>query len=269
MQSQGVVIDGVANLYSAPRTDVDLVTQALVGMTVSIERSGAGWYKVGTPDGYAGWIESRHVREYTEGEAPYASAGRLAEITSLLAFLYYEQRVSARAPAMQVTLSTRLEVTAEGEDWVEVALPDGSERWVQRGDVAFMEAGASRSRGSVEEVLGTAKRLLGLPYLWGGSTPLGIDCSGFVQLAYGLNGVHLLRDSRLQYTQRDLLPVERDRLEAGDLVFFGRERITHVGLYLGEGKFIHATTHLRPVVQISRLEEAHWVELYQGARRVR
>ena len=205
MQSQGVVIDGVANLYSTPRTDVDLVTQALVGMTVSIERSEAGWYKVGTPDGYGGWIESRHVREYTEGEASYVSAGRVAEITSLLAFLYHGQRVSARAPAMQVTLGALLEVAAEGEDWVKVALPDASERWVQWGDVAVMEGGAIRPRGSVEQVIGTAKRLLGLPYLWGGSTPLGIDCSGFVQLAYGLHGVRLLRDSRLQYTQPDLL----------------------------------------------------------------
>jgi cell wall-associated NlpC family hydrolase len=132
-----------------------------------------------------------------------------------------------------------------------------------------VEAGVTRPRGGVEEVIGTAKRLLGLPYLWGGSTPLGIDCSGFVQLAYGLHGVRLLRDSRLQYTQPDLAPVGRDKLEAGDLVFFGREQITHVGLCLGEGKFIHATTHVRPVVQISRLEEAHWVELYRGARRPR
>jgi cell wall-associated NlpC family hydrolase len=267
MQSQGVVIDGVANLYSKPRTDVDLVTQAIVGTTVCFEKSEEGWYEVGTPDGYGGWIESRHVRAYAEGVAPYASTRRVAEVTSLLAFLFHGQSVSARAPAMQVTLSARLEVAGEGEDWVQVALPDGSERWVKRGDVAVLEAGIARPRGSIEEVVQTAKRFLGLPYLWGGSTPLGIDCSGIVQLAYGLHGVRLLRDSRLQYTQPDLAPVDRDKLQDGDLVFFGAERITHVGLYLGQGEFIHATPRVRPVVQISRLEEAHWMELYQGARR--
>ena len=97
---------------------------------------------------------------------------------------------------------------------------------------------------------------------------MGIDCSGLVQLAYRLHGVQLLRDSRIQYTDPRLAPVEREDLQAGDLVFFGRERITHVGLCLGAPHFIHATSWRVPVVQISSLEEPHWTELYQGARRV-
>jgi len=116
-------------------------------------------------------------------------------------------------------------------------------------------------------VIATAKRFLELPYMWGGTTPLGIDCSGFVQLCYHLHGVFLLRDASIQYTQTGLLPIEQDDLEPGDLIFFGRTSITHVGLYMGDGEFIHATSHLRPVVQIARLEEAHWTELYWGARR--
>jgi cell wall-associated NlpC family hydrolase len=138
---------------------------------------------------------------------------------------------------------------------------------MRRNDVEIKEANSPRPRGTVRQVLETAKRFLGLPYLWGGTTPLGIDCSGFCQLAYHLHGVSLLRDSSIQYTQPGLLPVEKEGLEPGDLVFFGRKAITHVGMVLGSGEFIHATTHLRPVVQISRLDEAHWLELYWGARR--
>jgi cell wall-associated NlpC family hydrolase len=184
-----------------------------------------------------------------------------------MAFLYHDPDGTAHAPALQVTISARLEVAEVREDWVQATLPDGALRWMRRGDLAMVKPGCPRPRQSVDQVIRTAKRFLGLPYLFAGITPLGIDCSGFVQLVYGLNGVQLLRDSRIQYTQADLAPVEREDLQAGDLLFFGRERISHVGMYIGAGEFIHATSHLIPVVQISRLAEPHWTELFWGARR--
>ena len=267
MEPQGVVLNNVVNLFSQPDTGVDVVTQAIVGTSLAIEKSTDGWHYVRLPDTYHGWIEARHVRQYTPDEPPYASAGQVAEIQELLAFLHHRPDSTALAPALQVTIGARLEVAEEHEERVRVVLPDGSALWMRWNDVVISEADSPRPRGTVQQVLETAKRFLGLPYMWGGTTPLGIDCSGFVQLAYYLHGVSLLRDSSIQYTQPGLLPVERDELEAGDLVFFGRQAITHVGLVLGDGKFIHATTHLRPVVQISRLDEAHWTELYWGTRR--
>jgi cell wall-associated NlpC family hydrolase len=267
MQSQGVVIDSIANLYSKPNKAADLVTQAILGTDLSIEQSKDGWHYVRMPDEYQGWIEPSHVRLYVKGEAPYASAGLVTEIQNLFAFLYHEPSVSTRAPVLQVTLGARLEVARQHESWVEVALPDGPVRWVQKGDVTLSAADARRPRGSTQQVIHTAKRFLGLPYLWGGTTPLGIDCSAFVQLVYRLNGVHLLRDADIQYTQPGLAHVGRKDLQAGDLLFFGQERITHVGMDIGDGEFIHATTHRLPVVQISRLEEAHWTGRYRGARR--
>jgi cell wall-associated NlpC family hydrolase len=268
MDTQGVVVDNVANLYSKPSREVDVVTQAILGTSFSIAESGDGWHHVRLPDQYQGWIETPHVRVYARGEAPYASTGQVAEIEHLLAFLYDEPHGSSRAPALQVTIGARLEVEEEREDWVQVVLPDRTVRWVRRGDVVISRADNSpRPRRTVEQVISTAKRFLGLPYLWSGTTPLGIDCSGFVQLVYRLNGVALLRDSNIQYTQPGLNPVDKGALQAGDLVFFGRESITHVGMYIGDGEFIHATAHLKPIVQISRLDETHWTDLYQGARR--
>ena len=267
MEERGVVTASVANLYQSTSREVELVTQAVLGTELTILEEQEDWIRAHLPDEYQGWIESSDVRPYAPGEAPYASTGQVAEIRSLLAFLYHGQAVSARPPARQVALGTRLEVTEEGEAWLQVTLPDRSGLWVQRGDVTLDAAGRPRSRGSVAEVLATAKRLLGLPYLWGGTTPLGIDCSGFVQLCHHLHGISLLRDAHIQYTQPGLLPVEREGLEPGDLLFFGRSAITHVGLHMGSGDFIHATTHIRPIVQISHLDEAHWTELYWGARR--
>lgn len=264
---QGVVIDSVANLYSEPSKAVDLVTQATMGTELAFWEIRDGWYYVRMPDDYKGWIEAAAVRPYTAGEAAYASAGQVAEVTNLFAFAYYEPSVSAHVPASQLTIGTRLEVDEVRDEWLRVRLPDRSLRWVQGGDVSIGAAAAARPRGSQQDLVRTAKRFLGLPYLWGGTTPFGLDCSGFVQLVYRLNGVRLLRDADIQHSQPGLTPIERPDLQPGDLLFFGQSRTTHVGMFIGDGQFIHATTHQWPVVQISRLDEPHWTALYRGARR--
>jgi len=267
MQDNAVVIDGVANLYSEPSTAVDLVTQAILGTEVAIRETRDGWYYVRLPDLYQGWIESSDVRLYDAGEASYASEGQVAEVESLLAFVYVQARVSTHPPALTAPIGARLEIESEEDTWLRVVLPDGPSRWIQKGDVSIQPAGAPRQRGSQQDLVDLARRFLGLPYLWGGTTPLGIDCSGLAQLVYHLNGVELWRDADMQYDQPGLQPVAREDLETGDLIFFGSSRITHMGMYIGSGQFIHATTHLRPVVQISSLDETHWTELYRGARR--
>jgi len=267
MHTSGVVIDTVANLYSKPDQAVDLVTQAILGTTLSILEDRVGWRHVRMPDHYQGWIEAAHLRLYAEGETPYASAGRVAQAANLFALIYHDPSVTSRAPAQRATIGARLEVVGEIEGWVRVVLPDWSLGWVQKGDVRLLRAEAPQPRRSAAAVIATTRRFLGVPYLWGGSTPLGIDCSGFTQLVYRLNGVSLLRDADMQYTQPGLAPVDKADLQVGDLLFFGGDRITHMGIHIGRGRFIHCTTHLRPVVQISRLDEPHWTGLYRGARR--
>ncbi len=113
---------------------------------------------------------------------------------------------------------------------------------------------------------------LGKPYRWGGTSPrTGFDCSGLVYYAYkDLVKIHIPRTANEMYHLRDARPVDRDELQSGDLVFFrtrGRGAADHVGVYVGNGKFIQSPRTGRDI-QITSLSEDYWVRHYVGARRV-
>src|SRR5262245_15282696 len=105
--SPAVVIAAVENMYSAPDLEKDVVTQALLGQTVMVLESRGGFARVETPDGYRGWLSSGAIRAYAAGEPRYASAGPVAEITSLIAHLYRDPSVTSARPVTDAPLGTR------------------------------------------------------------------------------------------------------------------------------------------------------------------
>ena len=123
----------------------------------------------------------------------------------------------------------------------------------------FAPAPPSRYGG----VVGIAMQYLGVPYVWGGASPSGFDCSGFIMYVYGQMGVSLPHHAASQYGSGS--PVSRDALEAGDLVFFNG--LGHAGIYIGGGQFIHAP-HTGDVVKISSLSDSWYAATYVGARRI-
>jgi peptidoglycan DL-endopeptidase CwlO len=112
-------------------------------------------------------------------------------------------------------------------------------------------------------VVGVAMKYLGTPYVYGGASPGGFDCSGFVAYVFGQVGVSLPHYSGAQYGMGSAVP--RDQLQPGDLVFF--DGLGHVGIYIGGGQFIHAP-HTGDVVKISSLSESWYASTYVGARRI-
>ena len=262
---QAAVLKPVANMYSAATEDTDVVSQAIYGTNVGWLEEKDGFVKVRTPDDYTGWMPAAWLRR---GRA-YATEGRVAQVDSLLANLYREADVTKHQPLLVVPFETKLEVVAEPADnqrWLQVRLVDDRLAWVQRGDVIFDSAPLS-----IEATLELSKRFLGLPYLWGGTSSFGYDCSGFVQMLSRRRGVVIPRDAKPQAHWEGMMPVERADLKPGDLLYFGRslERITHTGMYLGDGLFINATTYQRPLVRIDNLNEEHWTQLYVTARRLK
>jgi len=125
------------------------------------------------------------------------------------------------------------------------------------------ETRAPAPRADGHSVVGIAKKHLGTPYRWGGATPAGFDCSGFVQYVYAQVGVALPHNAAQQYKQGR--PVARDRLAPGDLVFF--DGLRHNGIYVGDGRFIHARRAGKRV-SISALGEDWYAERWVGARRL-
>ena len=269
---QAAVINSVENMHSRSTSSSDVVSQAILGTNVKLlkkERNSDGedWCQVETPDTYKGWIISSALEFLKPGAKPYVSSGNIFVVTALLANTYREPDVTKHKPVKVAPISAILEVVEERDArWLQVNLPCGTKVWIQHGDGEVREAPMVWPRTSPEDMVALSKRFIGLPYCWGGTSPLGLDCSGFVQLVYKMGGRPILRDADIQFEGSGLVEVAAGEEMAGDLVFFGKN-IGHVGMMIDAEYFIDATTHEKPVVRIDRLKDAYWQKIYQGARR--
>lgn len=272
-----VVLTPVENMFSGPTDSADVVSQALLGDNVKVLKretnaAGEAWVRIETPDTYPGWVLASSLKFLRPGDRPYAAAGRVFVVTGLMANVYREPDVTKHKPVLSAPLSAVLEVAGDkGERWLEVRLPDDGRAWIQKGDGISTQAPWAWPRRPAADMVALAKRLLGVPYLWGGTSPLGLDCSGFVQLIYKTNGVPILRDAGIQMDESGLIDVPKGQEQAGDLIFFGRAigRISHVGMMIDGEYFINATVHETPCVRIDRLKDEYWQKIYQACRRPR
>jgi cell wall-associated NlpC family hydrolase len=225
----------VANLYSMPSRDADVVSQSLLGQELQVIQEKGDWLQVRTPDQHVGWMARDSAR-------PSAPPQRTAQVSSIFANVYRETDVTEHQPLLTLAFEGKVNVAGEDGRWVKLRLPDGGEGWIQRGDVAF-----DAKVLTISESIELAKRFLGLPYLWGGSSSFGYDCSGFTQMLVRSRGIVMPRDADLQAAWSGLIAVDRKHLRAGDLLFFGdspKKNYSHRDVY--RQRQVHSQHHSRP-----------------------
>jgi gamma-D-glutamyl-L-lysine dipeptidyl-peptidase len=262
-----VVIVPVANMYSGPSEDTDVVSQAIYASNVGVVEDKGDWINIRTADDYKGWVRATAMKKLAG--RPYGEDQTMVAVSALSANVYREQSVTRHAPMVTVPFDTRLvaEIPADpNARWFKTTLPDGRAGYIQNGDVA-----QSSKKLSVAETIDLAKKFLGVTYTWGGTSSFGYDCSGFMQMLMKQRGYLMPRDANIQASWTGVVPVDRKDLQPGDLLYFGSspEKITHTGMYIGDGKFINDTTHTRPAVQIDDLNDPYWTKLLVAQRRVK
>jgi len=281
--AHAVCVVSVGSARERPAHGAEMGTQALMGETLQVlDRTtsrgpAAGWLRVRSADGYVSWIEEGSVRVLTDGELLAWTTNRQLMVTALESSVVDSSRPGS-TPVSDVVVGDRLRLVAEQGDWFQVALPDGRSGFLPRDVAEELPTWLAGRRATSEAVEATARRFLGRPYLWGGCSSKGLDCSGFTQLVFRLNGVEVPRNAAEQaFAGREVL--WRPRFEGmlpGDLLLFGRAagdgagKIVHVGIYLGEGRFIHSLgwVHISSLDPASALADPARIKTLRQVRRV-
>jgi SH3-like domain-containing protein len=244
----GLVRVSVCNIRLFSSYDSELVTQSLMGTPVKILKKESGWYLIQTPDLYLGWVDSDAIETKSTGEyAEWKSSPRLF-YTGKTGDIYADP--SEIKVISDIVAGCIVEVTGNGKEIYEVKLPDGRKGFIPRGKVIPFDQFPYEAYLNPENLVATAETFMGIPYLWGGTSSKGFDCSGFTKTIYYLNGIILARDASQQFQYGTRLRIRReallDSMKKGDLLFFGtsqrgRPRATHVGMYIGNTEFIHCS----------------------------
>ncbi len=237
----------VCNVRETANFTAQQETQALLGTPVhilGISDNGNPWPHVQLPDGYTGWVHYKGITVMSYDEYHAWNTAPKAIVTALYGIVY-ERPSKKSATVSDVVAGDRLVLTGKKGGWLHVRFPDGRTGFVDK-RTAKPEADWRKSLDQgADAILATAKSMLGFSYEWGGMSPKGMDCSGYVRTVLAMHDIIIPRDAGPQSRVGQRIDSMQE-LRKGDLVFFGRWKedgsagVSHVGFYLGGGRFIHS-----------------------------
>ncbi|WP_417363227.1 C40 family peptidase [Galbibacter sp.] len=247
-KTQGIIALSAANLRSKPKHSAELVTQGTLGMPVTIYKKQNGWYLIQTPDQYIAWVDSGGVvamdsNTYTQ----WTQSDKLIYTQTFGSS--FAEKDAAGAVVSDLVAGNVLKLIEDQGDFYQVEFPDKRIAFIPKTQAMPYQDWLASLSQTKQSLVETSKTLMGLPYLWGGTSPKGVDCSGFTKTVFFLNGLIIPRDASQQIHQGILVDQDKDfsKLQPGDLLFFGKkatetskERIIHVGMWIGNNEFIHS-----------------------------
>lgn len=243
-----VVTISVACLRCDPRNGAELASQALMGTPLKVLDKVSDFYRVQTPDNYIGYMTPGSFELMTDKEFSAWKASKRYIVTAYQSTLFANPDGDESNVVSDLVLGDILEYKSVKGDFVELSMADGRSGYARVKDVAEFSQWAKQDF-NFELIRKTAFRMMGTPYLWGGTSVKAIDCSGFVKTSYFANGIILQRDASqqaltgLKYECKDWA----EKAQPGDLIFIGNKngRVTHVAMYLNDGKFIHSSGRVK------------------------
>ena len=270
-----VVETSTCYMRIAPDYESALETQELMGTVVEIVGEQGYWREIESPQPYKAWTTEKTLVEMTGEEMDEYKKAPKYMFTGLYGHIYTKpseksqticdlvggdvMRMALKGGRAGKAVRTEPRAVTKGK-WAQVVLPSGRTGWVCRKDLRPLDdridirmgdkAEGKVSQEKMEDIIASAMKLVGVPYMWGGMSSKGVDCSGLVRIACIMNDVLLPRNASQQI--KCGVPVELTDLQRGDLVFFGKPatedkpmRVTHVGIYLGDNHIIHASHLVR------------------------
>jgi cell wall-associated NlpC family hydrolase len=244
----GLINVSVANLRSEPLHSAELSTQALLGTPVNVLDKKNNWLLIQTPDNYISWTEESAVNLLDQQEMNKWIAARKIVYNRNYGNSYEKADTNSQTVS-DVVICNIFEYVSENSKFIQVMYPDKRIAFLKKTDCIDYNKWINLPSPTANDIIKTAKTFTGIPYLWGGTSSKGLDCSGFTKLTFLIYGVIIQRDASQQANYGFISNATTfDKLQPGNLLFFGRKdkdtdkvSITHVAIYTHNNEYIHAS----------------------------